>query len=115
MKPQLNITYFVLAGVILLACGFLFLTYGWISFATLTDRPGLNGSYYIYYKMDRTAFGFYNLLIATVALLTITRLAYLVYKGDKLKLTKAFLYFAIFFSLLILAEIYLNTRFVGKG
>lgn len=115
MKPQLNITYYVLTGLIVIVCGFLFITYGWISFATFTERPGLNGNYYHYYRIDRDVFALYNFLIAIVASLIIIRLTYLVYKREKFKVTKTCIYFAIFFSILILAEIYLHTRFIGKG
>jgi hypothetical protein len=115
VKPQLNITYFVLAGIIVIACGFLFITYGWISFATFTQRPGLHGSWYFYYRVDRIVFGIYNLIIATGALLTIMRLTYFAYKKDKPELITTYIHFAILFSILIMAEIYLNTRYVGKG
>jgi hypothetical protein len=101
--------------LIVIACGLIFITYGWISFATFTERPGLNGDWYYYYRTDRIVFGLYKLLIATGALLTIIRLSYFVYKGDKPKVTKAFIHFAIFLAVLILCEIYLSTRFVGKG
>jgi len=115
LKPQLSILYFVLSGIIVIACALIFINYGWIAFATFTKRPGLNGNYYYYYRLDRNVFGIYNLLIATGALLTIIRLTWFVYKREQFRVTKTFIYFAIFFSILIMAEIYLNTRFAGKG
>jgi len=39
---------------------------------------------YYYYRTDRIVFGFYKLLIAIGALLTIIRLSYFVYKGDSI-------------------------------
>jgi hypothetical protein len=99
----------------MIACGIIFISYGWISFATFTERSGLNGDLYYYYRTDRIVFGLYKLFIATGALLTIVRLSYFVYKGDKQKVTKTFLHFAIFLAILILCEIYFNARFVGKG
>jgi hypothetical protein len=48
-------------------------------------------------------------------LLAIIRLSFFIYKGDKTKVTKTFIHVAIFLAILILCEIYLNTRFVGKG
>ena len=101
--------------LIVITCGLIFISYGWISFATFTERPGLNGDWYYYYRTDRIVFGFYKLLIAAGALLTIIRLSYFVYKSDRPKVTKSFIYFAIFIAILILCEIYLSTRFVGKG
>jgi hypothetical protein len=98
-----------------IACGLIFISYGWISFATFTERPGLNGDWYYYYRTDRIVFGLYKLLIAAGALLTIIRLSLFVYKGDKPKVTKTFIHFAIFLAVLILCEIYWSTRFVGKG
>jgi hypothetical protein len=101
--------------LIVIACGLIFISYGWISFATFSEKPGLNGDWYYYYRTDGIIFGFYELLIATGALLTIIRLSYFIYTGDRQKVTKTFIHFAIFIAVLILCEIYLSTRFVGKG
>jgi len=115
LKTQLNIFHFTLTLLIIIACGLLFVSYGWISFATFTERPGMNGDMYYYYRTDRIIFALYKLLIAVGSLLTIIRLSFFVYKGDRARVTKTFIHFAIFISLLILCEIYLDTRFVGKG
>ncbi len=115
LKTQLSIIHYIWTALIVIACGLIFNNYGCISFATFTERPGLNGDWYYYYRTDRLVFGLYELLMAAGALLTIIRLSYFVYKGDKPKVTKTFIHFAIFFVLLILCEIYLSTRFVGKG
>jgi hypothetical protein len=101
--------------LIVIACGLIFISYGWISFATFTERSGWNGDLHSYYRTDRIVFGFYKLLIAAGALLTIIRLSYFIYIGDRQKVTKTFIHFAIFIAVLILFEIYLSTRFVGKG
>jgi hypothetical protein len=115
LKTQLNIFQWALTVLIVIACGLIFIGYGWTSFATFTERPGLNGDLYYYYRTDRIVFGLYQLLIATGALLTIIRLCYFIYRDDKPKVTKTFIHFAVFLAVLILCEIYLNTRFVGKG
>ena len=115
LKTQLNIFHFTLTVIIIIACGLLFVSYGWISFATFTERPGMNGNLYYYYRTDRIIFGFYQLLIAIGSLLAIIRLSFFVYKGDKTKVTKTFIHFAIFLTVLILCEVYLSTRFIGKG
>lgn len=86
-----------------------------MSFATFTERPGLYGAMYHYYRVNRVVFALYNLIIALVALLTIVRLFYFLNKNGRIKLKKTFIYFSIFLAILVLTEIYLNTRFVGKG
>ena len=115
LKAQLNIFHFALTGIIVIACGLIFISYSWISFATFTERPGLKGDWYYYYRTNRLVFGFYKLLMAIGALLTIVRLSYVAYKGDRPKVIKAFILFAIFLAVVILCEVYLSTRFVGKG
>jgi hypothetical protein len=101
--------------LIVIACGLIFIDYGWISYATFTERPGISGDLHYFYNADRIVFGLYKLLIAIFALLTIIKLCYFVYKRNISKLTRTFIEFAIFFAVLILCEIYLSTRFVGKG
>jgi hypothetical protein len=115
LKTQINISQFVLTAVIAIICLLIFLNYGWNSFATFTGRTGLNGDMYYYYRTNKIVFASYEFLIAAYALLTIFKLSFFIYKNNKNKLTKIFIHFAIFFVLLILCEIYLSTRFGGKG
>jgi uncharacterized membrane protein len=115
LKSPINISQFVLTGVIAIVCILIIINYGSISFATFTMREGLNGGMYYYYRINRIVFALYEILVTVCALLTIYRLSFSVYKKDKNKLTKVFMHFAIFFAVLILCEIYLSTRFVGKG
>ena len=115
MKAQLKIFHYTLAVIILVACGLIFISYGWIFYATLTERPGMNGDMYHYYQTDRMIFALYNLIIAFGSMLTILRLTFFVYKKERVNVTRVFIQFGIFLAILILCEIYFNSRFVSKG
>jgi hypothetical protein len=115
LRSQLNEFHYALAVLILIICGLIFVSYGWIFFATITSRPGLNGDVHYYYRNDKILFAIYQLLIAAAALLTIIRLSLFVYHDNKPRVTKTFIHFAIFIGLIIICELYLSTRFVGKG
>ena len=95
--------------------GLIFASYAWSFFATVTARPGLNGNRYYYYKLSRTDYLFYDFLVAIIALLICLRLLIFLFQFDKKKLTKTFIHFLYFTGLIIICEIYLSTRFVGKG
>jgi hypothetical protein len=115
MKGQVNIFHFIVTTFILVVCGMICVEYGWISAATFKESPGVNGFMYYYYRMDRIIFAMYKLLIAMVSLLLIVRTSFFCYKRDRKKLTKCFFLFAVFISFLVLCEVYMNSRFVGKG
>jgi hypothetical protein len=115
LKPAITPIQFTLAVLTGLCCSFIIYSYASISYATFTQRPGLNGDWYYYYHVNRIAFAWYNFHVAMVALLIITRLSFSIYKKDKTKLVKSLILFSIFLAILVLCEIYLNTRFTGKG
>jgi hypothetical protein len=115
LKLQPNLFHYVLAVIILIVSGLVFISYGWISYATFTERPGMNGSMYYYYRADRIVFALYELLVALAALVTIMRILFFMYYKSRSKLIKTFIHFLIFLAILIGIEIYLSTRFVPKG
>jgi len=59
MKNILKLHHKLLSILIILICMILFVTYGWSAFATLTERSGLNGDIYYYYKLTRYQFSLY--------------------------------------------------------
>ncbi len=105
----------IFAIIFILLCGCIFVSYSWIGFATLTEMPGLNADYYYYYRLTRLQFYIYNFLIALTAFVFIIFfIKYLIQRNLKL-LKKTSWNFAIFIGLLLIIEIYLSSRFVGKG
>lgn len=89
--------------------------YGWIGYATLSERPGINGDWYYYYQLSRRQFYLYNFVVALVAFtLGLLQLIYLVTQ-DKKRLTKTFWALLLFIVLVVLAEVYLESRRIPKG
>lgn len=114
MQDKLKQFHFILAVIFIPICLFILATHGWIGYATLMERPGLNGNYYVYFNLTRPQFYMYNLVVASIAIALIAaQVNYLIKKNQYL--TKTFWVFAIFISLVVVCEIYLQTRFTGKG
>jgi hypothetical protein len=101
--------------LVLLACGLVFISYGSIAYAIFTERPGMNGNLYWYYRADKTVFGLYMLIIALGALTILIRLLYFAFQDNAQKVTRTFIHFAIWLLILIISEVYLNSLYVGKG
>lgn len=115
MNDHLKLYHKVLSVMFILICGLIIISFGWIGFATFTERAGNNGDLYYYYKLTRSQFYVFNFVIVLIALVLIGfQIKYLIQKNPKY-LTMTFWAFAIFMSLIIIAEIYLETRFNGKG
>lgn len=70
---------------------------------------------YSYYDLTRLQFSIYTGLVSIVGLLFGLTVLVNVFRIDKSKLNKTFKYFLIFLIVFILCEVYLQTRFVGKG
>jgi glucan phosphoethanolaminetransferase (alkaline phosphatase superfamily) len=89
--------------------------YFWMFYSTMFDKSGLWSSMYSYYDLTKTQYGFYNLILTLILCgLVFTQLTFLI-KKNTYRLNKTFLIMGISIGLIILSEIYLNTRFVGKG
>ncbi|MBL1219197.1 MAG: hypothetical protein D8M59_17095 [Planctomycetes bacterium] len=89
--------------------------YFWMFFATMSDRNGLWGSMYSYYDLTKTQYGYYNLILTLILCgLILSQLTFLI-KKNAYRLNKTFLIMGILIGLIILSEIYMKTRFVGKG
>ena len=115
LQNKLKTYQIVLTILILPICLFQFVSFGWSAYATITERSGLNGNMYSYYDLTRLQFSIYTGLVSIVGLLFGLRVLKNIFSFDKSKLNKTFKYFLLFFIVFILCEIYLQTRFVGKG
>ena len=105
----------IISIAIIFICAIVSVTYAHSAFSTLTDRPGFYGSLYIYYRVGKIGFGIYNLFIALVScLIFILQIKGLIQK-DKLVFKRSCWMFLGLAILLIVAEIYLQLNFRGKG
>ena len=115
MNNGLKLYHKILPVLFIPICIFIIVSFGWIGYATLTERPGLNGDWYYYYQLTRPQFYIFNFTIALIAFtLIIFQIKYLIYPNAKY-MTKTFWPFVIFIGLIIIAEFYLSTRLVPKG
>jgi hypothetical protein len=115
MNNQLKSIHIILTIIFILINCFIIASYGWIGFATLTERTGLNGDYYYYYQLTRLQFYTYNFLVAIVALIFIILFIKNLFQKDLQKLKKSFSKFGIFIGILFLIELFLSMRSIGKG
>jgi hypothetical protein len=102
-------------GLVVLVCGLVFLHYGWIAYAVFTNRSGLYGNLYWYYRMDKTIFAVCQAIISIFSLLILIRLIYLSLLDNRKKLKGLFIQFLVFILILFAFELYLGDRYVGKG
>ena len=115
MQTQFKWYHWTLALFIICVCRLLTLSYGWSAFATITARPGLNGSMYSYYKLTKLQFSTYSGLVSLTTIYIACCILFCLATKDRIKLTKAFWRFLILAIIVVVCEIYLQTRFVGKG
>ena len=105
----------IISIIIILICAILFVTYGRTSFATLTGRPGFDGSLYLYYNVDRIIFGICNLVIALISSCILIFQIKSILKNNKILFRRTSWIFLALVILLIIAEVYLQMSFQGKG
>ena len=105
----------VLSLIITAICLIITIIYGWICFVTIANRSGLNGSLYLYYNVSARLFILYNLAVAFIAAWIIARVSRALIYRRQAYLTKTLRLFLYFGLLLIVCEICLQLRFVGKG
>jgi magnesium-transporting ATPase (P-type) len=114
MDRELKRYHTILPVLFIPVCLLILLSYGWMGYATLKGREGLTGNYYMYYNLKSYQFYIYNFLIALFAMLLIlAQINYLVKKNPQY-LNRTFWAFTIFIVLLLVCEIYLQTKFEGK-
>lgn len=115
LETKLKFFHYILSTVILIFCGLIFITHTWSFVATVDQRPGLNGNMHLHYQLSRFEFAAYDFLIATLTLLISLPVLLSTLQSNKQKLKKSFIRFLYFIAFLIICEVYLNTRFIGKG
>ena len=115
MEKELKLFHKLLPIILIPICFLIFAGFGWSSFATITERSGLNEDMHMYYKLSKFQYANYTSFVSLVGLLLILLQVYFLALKKSVMLTKTFWCFLIFIGLLIICEIYLQTRFVGKG
>jgi hypothetical protein len=111
MKPY----QIILSLITIPICSLIALIYGWQGYSTLTERAGIRGDMHYYYRLTIGQFSTYSFLIASLAFgLIFFQIKYLFNKNGK-NLTITLWIFGLLIILIILSELYLQTRFVPKG
>jgi hypothetical protein len=105
----------VISMVLIMLCVILYYTYARTSFATLTERSGYYGDLYSYYNVDRIPFGIYNFIIALLSSCIIFLQGKSLLRNDKTFFKQGNWLFLGMVILLLIVEVYLQTRFHGKG
>ncbi len=115
MEGLLKIVYYSLSLIFILVCGLIFLSNAWSFWSTIKEESGLNGSMYSYYQLSRAQYEVYNLIVAAFSMIIAFRILFFLLKFNKQKLIKSLFQCFFFFVLLVILQIYLSSRFVGKG
>ena len=115
MQTVLKLHHKLMPFIIFPLCLLILVSYGWIGYATITDRPGANGSWYFYLQLSKTQFIIYNLIICCIAFSFIVAETKYLWTKQTDRLTRTFWAFLLFIGLLIICEIYLQTRFQTKA
>ena len=111
MKPYHWIVSILTIPVFGLFAGF----YGWIYFSTISDPNGLWGNMHSYYDLTKAQFSSIRLFISLALIgLIIFQLKYLIEKNVN-RLNKTFMITLIFIGIWIIGELFLQTKFIGKG
>ena len=115
ITKKLKISQMVFLLLTISICGLTTIGYSWQGYATLTERPGYRGAVHNYYDLTIGQFATYNFIVAFLATgLILFQIRYLLDKNAK-KLTQTFWTFGLLAGAIVLAEIYLQSRFVPKG
>ena len=86
MNDRSTLYLTVLPFFLIPACMLVIAGYGWIGYATLTERPGYNGHLFYYYNLTRPQFYTYNFSTATIAVVLVAlQVKYLI--DDKTSVT----------------------------
>jgi hypothetical protein len=114
-KKKLKFYHKFFPIIILPICSLILISYYWSGYSTLTQRPGINGNSYLYYKITMQQFYFYKFTVAFIAfILIILQIIFLLFKKTDY-LENTFLGFLLFIILLFISIMILETLFVGKG
>jgi len=95
--------------------GIFVIFYGSQFLATISDSNGLWGNIYSYYDLSKTQFAIHKLIITLILIgLIFSQSTFLIFKNVK-KLNKTFVIMAVLIGFWIISEIYMQTKFIGKG
>ena len=95
--------------------GIFVLFYGYQFLSTISDSNGIWGNMYSYYDLSKMEFVIYKLIVTLILIgLIFSQSIFLVFKNI-IKLNKTFVIMIVFIGLWIIAEIYMQTKFIGKG
>lgn len=95
--------------------GIFVIFYGYQFLATISDSNGLWGNMYSYYDLSKTQFAIHKLIITLILIgLIFSQSTFLIFKNVK-KLNKTFVIMAVLIGFWIISEIYMQTKFIGKG
>jgi hypothetical protein len=104
-----------LALLLLLISVVLSVSFGWSAFATITERPGLNGEMYLFYDLSRIQFSLYTGIVSLSGFAFGMRTILSILKRNERELRKTLIYFLAFIIVLVICENALQLRFTGKG
>lgn len=112
-KLRLHQKLFCILAILLCCCITLF--FGRTAFSTISEGSGLNGDWYLYYGVSQYQFAFYSFTISIVGIYFVIYLSRCWITADYRKLGRAFWLILIYVSVILCCEVYLYTRFEGKG
>ena len=112
---QLKSYHLLLFMLFMAFCLFAGAGYAWFGYATFTQRSGMNGHLYLYYDLTAAQFYCYNFFNAAIAFGFVFLLVKYLSSENVTRLIKIFWLAIAFIIYIIIAEMYLETRFIGKG
>lgn len=105
----------LLVGLSLLASIFFLLVFGWQSYATVTEQPGIYGNIHEYYNLSKEAFTLYHLSFLALILGLIFYQIILIWKKNYYMLIRSLWYLIFALGLILLFHLYLTFLFIPKG
>lgn len=115
LETNLKLIHYLFYLVVAPVSIFCFINWGWSFYSTITDRPGLWGSMYEYYKLSKEIYSLYFFLVAATSLVFLIIPIALLINRKAMQLTRFYIGFLVFALLVIVSEIILSYRFEGKG
>lgn len=111
----MRLLYRILSFLVISISLFLFIGYGWGAFCTIIQSSGLNGNIYTYYNLTAAQYLIYTLFTSLFALYFACSVTINLVRKNVVRLMNLLLCFLLFSGWLIACELYLQSRFVGKG
>ena len=115
LETNLKLIHYLFYLVVAPVSIFCFINWGWSFYSTITDRPGLWGSMYEYYKLSKEIYSLYCFFVAATSLVFLIMPIALLINRKAMQLTRFYIGFLVFALLVIVSEIILSYRFEGKG